>query len=303
MKISRIEERLRIISFKHFPYSNVIGVSRSILALGTLLTLLFNSSAVLVQRNIEGIPFNPMLDPTEKLNQFNFFLLFGVEYFDLMKLVAILILLLVISGFYIGISSILHWWISISFFFCSSVIDGGDQIAAVLSFFLIPLCLTDTRKNHWVTIKPFISSKNLVGIFSVFLIRLQVAFIYLHAAVGKFEVEEWMNGTALYYWLNHSFFGSSDYLIPWINTILKHDWLVTMSTYGVLVFELALFLALTASKRYRKTLLPLAIAFHFLIIIFHGIFSFFFSIVAGLIIYLHSVNEPFQLKRYALLKN
>ena len=303
MRISRIEERLRSITYNHFPYSNVVGVSRSLLALGTLLTLLFNSSATLIQRNIEGTPFNPMLDPAEKINQFNFFLLLGVEYFDLMRIAAILILMLVISGYYIKISCLLHWWISISFFFSSSVIDGGDQIAAVLSFFLIPLCLTDKRKNHWENIEPYISSKNLFGIFSVFLIRLQVAFIYLHAAVGKFEVEEWMNGTALYYWLNHSFFGSSDHLLPWINTILRYDWIVTMSTYGVLAFELALFLALAASKRYRKTLLPWAIAFHFLIIIFHGIFSFFFSIVAGLIIYLYPTNEPLQLKGYAFVKS
>lgn len=296
MILNSIEEKIKQLSFLRFPYTNVVGLARSIIAVGTLLTLITNSESVIIQRNVEGEVFNPLLSPLADINHFNFFLILGFDNFDYMKIMAVIILMLVISGFYIKISSVLHWWVSISFFFGSSVIDGGDQIAAVLTFLLIPLCLTDDRKNHWHTKQPSYSSKNVFGLFSIYLIRFQIAIIYFHAAVGKFDVREWMNGTALYYWLNHSFFGSSDNLVPIINMALKNDWAVTILTYGVIVFELMLFLALTASRKYRKKILPIGIAFHFSIILFHGIFSFFFSIVGGLILYLLPTYQPLNLR-------
>lgn len=303
MKLSDIENNLKKLSVSKFPYTSVIGISRSLIALGTMLTLIFNSHSVIIQRGVGGKTFNPLLNHDEKLNQLNFFLLFGVENYNIAKILAILILALVISGFLIKISAILHWWVSISFFYSSSVIDGGDQIAIIITFLLLPLCLTDNRKNHWETIKPYFSVNNMFGLFSVFIIRLQVAIIYFHAAVGKFVVEEWANGTALYYWFNHSFFGAPDSFIPFLNLLLSIDWVVTFLTYGVLIFELLLFLALTASIKYRKTLLPFAILFHFFIIIFHGIFSFFFSIVGGLILFLLPISKPLNIKLWFLPKS
>ena len=296
MKLKSIENKIKEFSTLNFPYTNVIGLARSILAFGTMLTLLTNNTSVLIQRSSEGNLFNPMLNPMAPLNKFNFFLLFGVEHFSYMKILAIAILIIVITGYFIKVTSLLHWWVSISFFFCSSVIDGGDQITAILTFLLLPLCLTDKRKNHWETIKPYSSTLNIVGLSSIYLIKLQIAIIYFHAAVGKFDVEEWANGTALYYWFNHSFFGASDNLIPIINFSLSNSWLVTASTYGVLIFEVLLFLCLLASEKVKRMVLIPAILFHFLIIIFHGIFSFFFAVTAGLILYLLPINKPLKFK-------
>lgn len=55
---------------------------------------------------------------------------------------------------------------------------------------------------------------------------------------------------------------------------------------------------LTASKKVREFLFPFAVLFHFLIIIYHGIFSFFFSIVGDLIICLIPVNSSLNLKSW-----
>ena len=103
-----------------------------------MLTLLVNKTSVLIQRSSEGDLFNPMLNPMAPMNKFNFFFLFGIEYFFYMKMLSIVILIFVITGFFIKITSLLHWWVSISFFFCSSVIDGGDQITAILTFLFMP---------------------------------------------------------------------------------------------------------------------------------------------------------------------
>lgn len=296
MELKSINEKIKEFSILNFPYTNVIGLARSVLAFGTMLTLLTNKSSVLIQRSSEGDLFNPMLNPLAPLNKFNFFLLFGIEYFFIMKILAIAILVIVITGYFIKVTSLLHWWLSISFFFCSSVIDGGDQITAILTFLLLPLCLTDMRNNHWEITKPYSSTLTIVGLSSVYLIKLQIAIIYFHAAVGKFDVEEWSNGTALYYWFNHSFFGASDNLIPYINFSLSNSWIVTVLTYGVLVFEILLFLCLLANEKVRRMFLFPAILFHFLIIVFHGIFSFFFAITAGLILYLLPIYKPLKFK-------
>ena len=281
------------------PYTNLVGLARSILAVGTMLTMMLNPAYYFFNKSVDGVYFNPLLD-LEKvpMNHFNFFLIFGVDNAALMKWIAVLILLVVVSGYFMKITSILHWWIAASFMLSSSVLDGGDQIAAILSFLLIPICLTDPRKNHWHILKvKRISPKNLLAILSVWLIRLQVAVIYFDASVGKFPAEEWANGTALYYWLNHSSFGITDIWRPLLNPILSDVFILPLMTYGVMLLELALFLALLASVKYRKRILPFALGFHFFIIIFHGIFSFFFSIAAAAILYLYPTYEHIVFKR------
>ena len=292
----RFNKNIKGFALKNFPYTNVLGLSRSVIAVGTLLTLLTNSSSILMQKTDIGEYLNPLINPIADINKFNFFLLFGVEQFDLMRYLAIFFLLTVISGYFIKITSILHWWISISFFLSSSVIDGGDQIASILSLLLIPICLTDERKNHWDNIEPYSKPKNIIGIVAVNLIRLQIAIIYFHSAVGKFDIPEWINGTAIYYWFNHSFFGMPEYLANPMNYMMSNKWVVSILTYSVLIGEITLFLCLTASKKVRKFIFPFAVFFHFLIIIYHGIFSFFFSIVGGLIIYLIPINSSLNLK-------
>lgn len=295
MMINKIEKKIQFLSYNFSPYTNVVGLSRSIIALGTLLTLLFSSTDTLLHK-VGDEYLNPLLNPIAPINKFNFFVILGLENFLISKIIAILILSIIISGYYIKITSILHWWITISFFLFSSVIDGGDQIASIITFFLIPLCLTDNRKNHWNYQVKKNSPINIFGIFSIYIIRIQIAVVYLHASTGKFIVEEWANGTALYYWFNHSFFGSVDFLLPFINYVLTSKWVISLCTYGILIFELLLFLGLTASIKYRKRILIAGLLFHFLIIFFHGIFSFFFSMAGSLILFLYPTYKHLNFK-------
>jgi antimicrobial peptide system SdpB family protein len=294
-----IENYCQNLSVNYAPHTNVLGLARSVLACGTLLTLICNPAHYFFNKSTEGVYFNPLLDFTSfPLNRLNFFFLFGVDNAPIMKWVGVLALLIVISGYFIRVTSVIHWWIALSFMLGSSLLDGGDQIASIMSFLLIPICLTDNRKNHWFITPAKQSPANIIAILFIWLVRLQVAVIYLDAAVGKFAVTEWKNGTALYYWLNHSVFGFPDLYKPILDRVLANTFLQPGLTYGVLILELCLFLALTASERYRKILFPIAVGFHFFIILFHGIFSFFFSIAAGLILYLlptyRNIKWPWQ---------
>ena len=283
------ENKIRDFAMQNAPYSNVVGLARSILALGTLLTLLFNPiENILIKKNNGEFLLQEILTD-DIITKFNFYFIFNSENFSIAKWLSVAILILVISGYFQKITSILHWWICISFFHASAIIDGGDQIASNLTLLLIPICFFDNRKNHWHRRVERESIFNLISIFFLYLIQFQIAIVYFHAAVGKFSHTEWSNGTALYYWLNHSYFGVPEYL-NFINAFLANSYFVTFITYGTLLLELALFLALFAGKKYKKTLLFFAIFFHLFIILFMGIFSFFFSVTAGLILYLYPSN-------------
>lgn len=121
-----------------------------------------------------------------------------------------------------------------------------------------------------------------------------MAVIYFHAAVGKFAHSEWANGTALYYWLNHSFFGMPEYL-SFTNTLLSNSYFIILATFGVLIIEILLFLAIFSNSKYKIFMFYIAIPFHLLIIFYMGIFSFFFFILGGLILYLYPTHKNFEL--------
>jgi len=265
-----------------------------LIALGTLLTLLSNSvNTLFIQKVSDSFLLSPF--QSELAKKINFFFLFGENNLILTKWLAVFILLSVIIGYFQKITCLLHWWVSFSFLHGATIIDGGDQIASIITLLLIPICLFDNRENHW---KPKIyksSLLNLVSICFIYLICLQVAIIYFHAAVGKFEHEQWTDGTAIYYWLNHSVFGMPDNLAIF-NVFLQNSFFVSWITYAVLILELLLFLALFANFKYKKIMLYIALVFHLLIVFYHGIFSFFFPVSAALILYLYPTYKNLNLE-------
>ena len=297
MRLTILENKLENLINSSSPYTNVIGIARSLLAIGTLLTLLTNDVAIFMPVRTDGVFINPLLQSPTAINQFNFFLLFGISNVFIAKWLAILVLLVVISGYYPQVTSLLHWWINVSFIYFSTVVDGGDHIAAIITLLLIPLCLSDPRRNHWFRQSNSRKSPlNIIGISSILLIRIQVAVVYLHAATGKFINNEWIDGTATYYWFNHSILGMSPLVSYFLNPILSSGFGVTLITYAVLVLELTLFAAIGMSAQRRKWVFPFAIAFHGGIILVHGIFSFFFSMAACLVLYLIDSRKDIAFK-------
>jgi antimicrobial peptide system SdpB family protein len=209
---------------------------------------------------------------------------------------AILILAAVVIGWRPRITGVLHWWVSLSFSLSCAIVDGGDQVATVLTTLLVPVTLTDPRKWHW-SAPPALKGKAaaLVAGSAFTVIRLQVAAIYFHAAVGKIGVEEWANGTAVYYWFTHPVFGLNQSLLPLLLPVLVSPWGVVLFTWGAMLLEVVLFTGLVADRRWWPMLLWLGLAFHFGILIIHGLMSFFFAMAGALILYLRPRDRPFAL--------
>jgi antimicrobial peptide system SdpB family protein len=284
-KINKIEKSIQSIG-TNFIWSNKIGVARTVLAMGTLFTLLFNDINLVIQ---------PLGDYANReihviFSEYGIFQILKNN-LVLAKLICIVILIITASGWRPRITGLLHAWVAFSVVSAFMVIDGGDQITSVLTLLLIPICLVDDRKWHWSSKKADETNDlqkhaGIIAAISYFFIRLQVAFIYFHAGVGKMDVEEWVNGTAIYYWSNSTIFKMPGWMESWLPTLFENATFMTLSTWGVMAFELLLFLGLAIQNKWRPLLMKAGILFHFGIVLLYGLFSFFFAMTGALILYL-----------------
>ncbi|HVG60572.1 MAG TPA: sporulation-delaying protein SdpB family protein [Hyalangium sp.] len=272
------------------PWSNVYGLARTLMALGTGGTLLFSHSSTLFRPAV-GISDVPIC---QGIRQASLFCVMPAGWLEVSRWLAVLLLLVIASGWRPRFTGILHWWVSISLVWSGVLTDGGDQIASILSLLLVPMTLTDGRKWHWDP-PPENSSESsrLIALSSWVLLRGQVAFIYLHASVGKFKVPEWVDGTALYYWLLDPSIGAPGWLANLMYPVLSSP-LVAVMTWSVLVLEFWLALGLVLSRRARKVLLPLGISFHVGIVLFHGLVSFVLIMFGALVLLLRPFDEHFR---------
>ncbi|WP_266364742.1 sporulation-delaying protein SdpB family protein [Tellurirhabdus rosea] len=276
------------------PWTNVYGFVRSLLALGTLCTFLLNDMGTL---------FRPIAGQTDcpsciGLAQYSLFCWLGD--LETARWVCIGILSLVVIGIYPRLTALLHVYVGFSFMSTAILVDGGDQVTLVLSTLLLPLALTDPRTWHWASLpvdtgaSTAFQFRKLIALTSYGLLRLQVALIYFEACVGKFKVAEWADGTALYYWLSNPTFGLSPEMQSLLLPILTNRWLIVLLTWSVLVLEGGLFLGLTLEPKYRRYLLWAGVGFHFMIILIHGLPTFFMAMTAALIIFLRPYSQPFN---------
>lgn len=280
------------------PWTDVYGLGRTLLALSGAAVLAFNEAHVLFHPAI-GTP-NPPACPT--VSSLSLFCLLPGEYADLARWIAVVILLIVASGWRPRITGVLHWWVSYSFMSTGVLVTGGEAITALLTLLLLPITLNDPRTWHWESldeedwesVSPY---RRVVAWSGVLLVRLQVAGIYFHSAVGKVTVEEWVNGTALYYWLTDPDYGMPGWVEPLLLPALAENVIVTLATWGVILFEFFLFAGLVMDRRWRPTLLWLGILFHAGIAVLQGLLPFSVVMFGALTLYLRPFNDPFKLYR------
>ena len=161
----------------------------------------------------------------------------------------------------------------------------------MLTLLLLPVCLADPRRWHWdEPPAPPRSSWTTIAVMiawaGLLLVRLQVAGIYFHAAIGKLFVYEWQDGTALYYWFQHPYFGLVPWLRPLVFPLLVNRYTVAALTWGVVALEIFLTMGLVATRPIKRILLALGVALHLGIMVVHGLASFSIVMCAALILLL-----------------
>jgi antimicrobial peptide system SdpB family protein len=181
----------------------------------------------------------------------------------------------------------------------ATIPDGGDQATAVLTLLLLPVALTDPRRWHWQSLADETSTAmhaafRLLALSALFIIRLQVAGIYLNSSIAKLGVTEWRDGTAVYYWISQPIFGAPGWLHGLLFAVASTSLGVIAMTWGTLFLEFALGIAIVMPRRSWKYLLVAGIAFHGFIALMMGLLSFSLAMTAALILYLRPVDEPFR---------
>ena len=277
------------------PWASGIGLARTLLAAGTCGTLLATSPDVLLSPLADGV-VPPVCAGVRGAG-----LWCVVPYLEgqAARALAILILLVVASGWRPRITAVPHWYVSWSLVANVTIQDGGDQITAVLTILLVPVALTDPRRWHWQPPRrDEVGPRHIVANAALALIRLQVAVVYLHASIAKLGVEEWSNGTAMYYWFRHGVFGAPDWLRPVTDAMTDSPFGVALLTWGTVAFEFALGIAILLGRRAKLAMLVAGMLFHHTIALAMGLVSFDAAMNAALLLYLLPLGQQLSVRPF-----
>lgn len=272
-------------------WTNWLGLARTLLASSLLLTLLCNNKYVLFYTGLNGENFAKFDSP--RLNLYSWF-----DNFEVPVAISIAVLVAVVIGIFPRYTCIPHWFVTYSFFVTSTATDGGEQVGSIMSLLLVPICLLDNRKWHWDDkVRSYNFYAHTVATTAYILLQLQIFVIYFFSSIGKFNVEEWKNGTVMYYWLTHPLFGTSSLFRPLVEVILKSSLLTTMLTWSVLLLELVIAISIfSPDYKFRRFILITGIFFHVSIAVFMGIVSFSINMIACLILYYMAKNKSYELR-------
>jgi antimicrobial peptide system SdpB family protein len=274
------------------PWGSGIGLARTVLALGTLGTLLATSPDVLMS------PLAGQAPPPVCLGMARVGLwcqLPGGG--QAARLLSIAVLLVTASGWRPRLTAIPHWYVSWSLLANSTIQDGGDQITTVLTLLLIPVALTDPRRWHWQrTSEQGSDLSRIIARAALLLIQLQVAGLYFQASVAKLGVTEWADGTAMFYWFRNNGFGAPGWLRPLTDAVTGPAITLSLLTWSAIAIEFALAIALLLRPPARRLLLAAGLLFHDAIALTMGLVSFDLAMSGALLLYLlppgHHVRPP-----------
>ncbi|MFK3983262.1 sporulation-delaying protein SdpB family protein [Micromonospora sp. NPDC050397] len=279
------------------PWGSGLGLARTLLALATLGTLLATSSSVLLSPLADGTKGAVCAGPM----QAGLWCVVPAWQGEAARWLSVAVLLVVASGWRPRFTGVLHWWVSWSLLVNTSIVDGGDQVTAVLTLLLIPVTLTDPRRWHWS--RPPVREPGLARLVAcvvLILVQVQVAVLYLHASVAKLGVREWADGTSLYYWLRNPTFGAPDWLRPLVDVVTDSSLGVALLTWGSVALEFALALAILLGPAAKRRLLVAGLLFHASIAIAMGLISFSTAMGAALLLYLLPIGHHLSPPRPAL---
>ncbi len=262
-----------------------LAVARFLLALGLLLTVSSNSLDIIANHGYTQLYGYTIRHSPHFYRPFQSLDLFTVMPPAAAKAVVIIILLLVMSGFYPRVTGVLHAWACFSIHNFFIINNGGDDLAFVLSFMLLPICLTDPRVNTWKRQDSPPAQKNIIANVAMVAVWVQAAWTYFDASYAKLFTNQWLNGTAVYYYTSHYRLGAPDWLRH-INEMITLTPFVYVLTWGTLLLELLLAACIFFPSRIKRKFILPAMFFHFLIVINFGLITFFISITAMLLLYL-----------------
>lgn len=278
-----------------YPWTPIIGIFRCMLALSTLSTLVLTPRESLFQP-LAGMNTGIVCDA---YTQLGLYCVLGEQRSELSVWTSIAVLLLVCTGIFPQVTSILHWYVVWSFSVACTIPDGGDQIAVFIAFALMLICLVDNRWNHWIRPSEEGPSprrlRQAIAFTGLLIIKLQMSFLYLNSSTGKMAQEEWANGTHMYY-VSFGYFAPDGWRGSLFDLIVTHSISNFILAWGVICLEFTLGLMLLLSPRERIPLFIMGVCLHVGIAFFLAISSFQLAMLVGLaMLALPSANRFYRL--------
>ncbi|MFD6532732.1 sporulation-delaying protein SdpB family protein [Streptomyces sp. NPDC060184] len=266
------------------PWTNVYGLARTLLALGTLGTLAFSSTSTLF-RPVATQGYYPICKATMRAGVF---CLAPGNGLTAARWLCVAVLLVVASGWRPRWTALPHAWVSFSVFTEIAIPDGGDQITAVLSALLALTALGDPRRWHWQRLPEGAAAPRrravLLGATGLVLARVQMSFLYFQSCVAKLPHAEWADGTAMWYWGHSLMFGAPGPLRPLVDPVLASTAGVALLTWIPLAIEISLAASLLLAQRWRWRVFAAGVLFHLSIAVMMGLWSFALAMIGGLVI-------------------
>lgn len=252
------------------PRSLTLATARSLLAVAELAALLANPDWLLFGRTSYGTSAN---------------LCTGISHVSLWCVadetpaalalargIATVILAATALGLWPRWLCIPHWYIAFSLGERMTVLNGGEEVAQILTLLLIPLCLGDHRVWHWRRPRQPLAPRWRGSAYAAHvLLRAQVAIIYGDAAMSKLLYPAWREGTAVRTLFNDPQFGLPPSVRPTIDHLLAPDYLAAASTWGVLTAELCVAMFVLGAARFRRVALYIGLCLHVAIMLAMGL--------------------------------
>ncbi|EGQ3991741.1 TPA: hypothetical protein I1641_001639 [Staphylococcus pseudintermedius] len=270
------------------PYTKTIAIVRTIIASSTLMTLIFNPTSILFKK-VSGIENPPICDTYTK---YTAFCILNNSHTNLTitKWFVVVALFFIILGYFPQILGILHFYIAYSIQNTMVTIDGGEQVTMVITFWLMLISLFDNRINHWHKPNEHLSYNKAIGWALMIVLKVQIAYLYLNSAITKMKNREWLDGSAVYYYLNDNLYGIPIPIYNFFTFVLETP-LVSVVTWGTLIIQLLIFASILAQSKVKKIMFIIAITMHELFALFMGLVSFSLIMFAVLYFYFHTIRE------------
>lgn len=179
------------------------------------------------------------------------------------------------------------------------ILTGGNNILILIVFFLAFMWGDITYKEEQYS-SSWTIKRHLIGLVHNLMLLaslIQICIMYFFSGMFKFDGEQWIHGTALYYVLR-----VTEFTLPGVSEIIYSSaLLITIGTYTTLIFQIA-FPFLIWFKKLKPYMFLLAVMFHALIGIIMGLTWFSVQMIAVDILFF-SVNslEPLNKKQNIIM--
>ena len=200
------------------------------------------------------------------------------------RVFVLLVLFGVLVGFRPRWLCIPHWYVSFSIAVDVTIADGGTAVAQIMTALLIPACLADERVWHWRRAAgPMPAAWRGSSYAAHLVMRVQVAVIYVTAALSKLAYPSWRNGTALRTLAASPQYGAAPAIRSLVERLLAPHAVTATVTWAAVVSELSIGLSALLPAGFRRRGLVLAVCLHASIIVGLGLFSFGLTMIALLL--------------------